>query len=243
MVDGNACEGMIDGSSAVINGREHPLGDLRFLPPSCPGKIVCVGLNYLDHAHELGMEIPNEPVLFLKPPSALNHHNGRIVLPRQSSRVEYEAELGLIIGKKCRNAVSEDAASYIRGLTCFNDVTARDLQQRDGQWTRAKGFDSFAPTGPWITTIDEFRDLDGLSLDISLEKNCKTLQDSNTSLQIFGIPYLIEFISSVMTLEAGDIISTGTPPGVGRLEAGDVVDVTIEGVGTLRNSVERAEHY
>ena len=232
--------GIVQGEKAVIEGEEYLLRDLRFLPPSAPRKIVCVGLNYVDHAKELGMKLPDEPIIFLKPSSALNSHDGVILLPSQSKRVEYEAELAFVIEKRCKNVKKEDALDYILGLTCFNDVTARDLQARDGQWTRAKGFDTFAPVGPWITTRDEFSDLEDLNLGIKLLKNNRVMQDSNTINLIFNIPYLVEFVSGVMTLETGDVVSTGAPPGVGRIKGGDVLEVSIEGVGVLRNRVEAA---
>jgi 2-keto-4-pentenoate hydratase/2-oxohepta-3-ene-1,7-dioic acid hydratase in catechol pathway len=237
LIDGAARSGIVKGGKAIIDGKELNLEELKFLPPSIPRKIVCVGLNYVEHARELGMKKPKEPVLFLKPDSALNSHNGKVLLPRQSGAVDYEAELALVIGKKCKNVQKEDCEDFVLGLTCFNDVTARDIQAKDVQWTRAKGFDTFAPAGPWIATCDEFSDLEELSLDVALIKNSAKMQSSNTRSLIFHIPFLIEFISEVMTLEEGDIISTGSPPGVGNLEDGDVMDVSIEGIGTLRNYV------
>jgi 2-keto-4-pentenoate hydratase/2-oxohepta-3-ene-1,7-dioic acid hydratase in catechol pathway len=239
LIDGSAKKGIIEYEKALIEGVERDLRDLIFLPPSTPRKIVCVGLNYFDHAQELGMEVPAEPVIFLKPDTSLNSHESKIILPNSSGRVDYEAELAIVIGKRCKKVKKEDAADYILGLTCFNDITARDLQERDIQWTRAKSFDGFAPAGPWVVTKEEFPDLDELKLNIKLTKNGKIMQSSDTSNLIFHIPYLVEFISSIMTLEEGDIVSTGTPPGVGRLDEGDVVEVAIEKIGTLRNFVER----
>lgn len=209
------------------------LAELEILPPTIPSKIICVGLNYMDHARELDMAIPKKPLIFLKPPSSVIGHLGKIVYPGMVKRVDYEAELAIVIGKRCKNVPSRDASSVIMGYTCFNDVTARDIQKEDGQWTRAKSFDTFAPYGPFI--IDS--GLDVSDLCIRTRVNGKVRQDSRTSNLIFGVPGLIEFISSIMTLEAGDVIATGTPPGVGELSAGDEVEVEIEGIGILKNSV------
>lgn len=222
---------------------EYPLSSLLILPPAKPSKIICVGLNYADHAKELNMEIPENPVLFLKPPSAVLSHDGLIQYPPESEQVDYEAELGIVIGKTCRNVSEIDAFDYVLGYTCFNDVTARDLQRADGQWTRAKGFDTFAPFGPFIVTPEELdrQNLTPGNLSIVCRvirnDNEEIRQNSSTSEFIFDIPKLISFISSVMTLEAGDVIATGTPPGVGELLVGDIVEVEIEGVGILRNTV------
>jgi 2-keto-4-pentenoate hydratase/2-oxohepta-3-ene-1,7-dioic acid hydratase in catechol pathway len=213
---------------------EYDLSELELLPPSSPSKIVCVGLNYHDHAKELGLNVPEEPILFIKPPSALIGQNGKILYPRSSNRVDFEAELAVIIGKKCKNIVYDRAYDVIAGFTCFNDVTARDLQQKDGQWTRAKSFDTFAPLGPFITPAEDFNPEDAA---IRSRVNGELRQDSNISNLIFDVPYLIEFISGVMTLEVGDVIATGTPPGVGELHTGDVVEIEIEGIGTLINEV------
>jgi 2-keto-4-pentenoate hydratase/2-oxohepta-3-ene-1,7-dioic acid hydratase in catechol pathway len=228
----------------IEDGRVYPnggvsagtfeLSELRVLPPSFPSKIVCVGLNYKDHAEELSMEVPEDPVLFLKPPSAVIGHGDKIIYPPSSSRVDYEAELAVVIGKRCKNISAEKAEDVIAGYTCFNDVTARDLQQKDGQWTRAKSFDTFAAFGPYIVSTDE---IDVSDLKISCRVNGETRQESSTSNLIFDIPLLIEFITEIMTLEVGDVIATGTPPGVGELQKGDTVEVTIQGIGTLRNEV------
>lgn len=209
------------------------LSDLEILPPTIPGKIICVGLNYTDHARELGMSLPKNPLIFLKPPSAILGHMGKIECPDQAERVDYEGELAVVIGKRCKNVHSSEAGSVIMGYTCFNDVTARDLQKKDGQWTRSKSFDTFAPFGPFI--IDS--GLDASDLFIRTRVNGKLRQDSRTSNLIFKVPQLIEFISHIMTLEPGDIIATGTPPGVGELHEGDEVEVEIEGIGILKNSV------
>lgn len=226
---------------------EYPLSSLLILPPSLPSKIVCVGLNYTDHAKELNMELPKTPILFLKPPSAILAHEGLILYPPKSGQVDYEAELGIVIGKKCRRISEENALDYILGYTCFNDVTARDLQRADGQWTRAKSFDTFAPAGPFIVTPEELarQNLSPGNLSVSCRvirgQNEEVRQSSSTKELIFDIPKLISFISSVMTLEKGDLIATGTPPGVGELLVGDTVEVEIEGIGVLRNTVSSVE--
>jgi 2-keto-4-pentenoate hydratase/2-oxohepta-3-ene-1,7-dioic acid hydratase in catechol pathway len=228
----------------IENGQVYPLGgihtgifelsELRILPPASPSKIVCIGLNYRDHARELSMEIPNSPVLFLKPPSAVIGHEDKIIYPTSSSRVDYEAELAVVICKRCKNISAEKAEDVIAGYTCFNDVTARDLQQKDGQWTRAKSFDTFAAFGPYLASPDE---LDISDAKIACRVNGKTRQESSTSNLIFDIPYLIEFITEIMTLEVGDVIATGTPSGVGEMHRGDTVEVEIQGIGILRNEV------
>jgi 2-keto-4-pentenoate hydratase/2-oxohepta-3-ene-1,7-dioic acid hydratase in catechol pathway len=207
--------------------------DLQLLPPVQPSKLICVGLNYKDHARELGMEIPDEPIFFLKPPSAVIGSLGKIVYPEMSKHVDYEGELAVIIGKRCKNISRDDAGSVIMGYTCFNDVTARDIQKKDVQWTRSKSFDTFAPLGPYIA--DPMLDVSKIA--IRTRVNGELRQDSSTSNLIFNVPYLIEFISSIMTLERGDIISTGTPAGVGELSVGDEVEVEIENVGLLKNTV------
>ena len=197
-----------------------------------PSKIVCVGRNYAEHAKELGNEAPSEPILFLKPPSALLPHEGTIVRPAISNRVDHEAELAIIIGKEAKNVRQADWRDYVLGFTCANDVTARDIQKKDGQFTRGKGFDTFCPLGPSIVT-----DLDVSDLRVTARVNGEVRQDGRTSQMMFPPPFLIEFISSIMTLLPGDVILTGTPSGVGPLEAGDVVEVEIEGIGVLRNHV------
>lgn len=221
-------------TSLAHDGRTVDISELVLLPPVTPSKIVCVGLNYVDHAIELGMDIPSEPVIFMKPPSAIIGYGDKIVYPAVSQQVDYEAELAVVIGKKCKNIASSNAGDVIAGYTCFNDVTARDLQQKDEQWTRAKSFDTFAPLGPFIVSGE---DLDPSDISIISRVNGEVRQDSRTSNLIFDIPHLIEFISSIMTLDVGDIIATGTPPGVGELLRGDVVEVEIEGIGTLVNEV------
>lgn len=203
----------------------------RLLAPALPGKIVAVGLNYRDHAGEMGHKLPEEPVLFMKPSTALIGPNDDIIHPAQSTRVDFEAELAVVIGSRCRNVRKEDAHEVIFGYTCFNDVTARDLQARDGQWTRAKSFDTFAPLGPWIETDLE----DAGNLSIISRLNGTVRQSSNTGNLIFTVAELIEFISSVMTLEPWDVIATGTPAGIGPMSRGDEVEVEIEGIGVLTN--------
>lgn len=211
---------------------EFPISSVKFLPPVEPTKIVAVGLNYIDHANELGIPVPEEPIIFLKPPSAVIGDQDPIVLPKLSSRVDYEGELGVVIGKRCRNVSKEKAKDFILGYTCFNDVTARDLQVKDGQWTRAKSFDTFAPVGPYIVEIG-----DASNLKIETRVNGEIRQSSSTSNMIFDVFTLLEFISSIMTLEKGDLIATGTPAGIGMLKDGDLVEVEIEGIGVLRNPV------
>ncbi|WP_319508263.1 fumarylacetoacetate hydrolase family protein [uncultured Methanolobus sp.] len=233
----NVFYGEVSGNTVISQEgalMEYELSDLEVLPPSHPSKIVCVGLNYHDHATELGLSVPEEPILFIKPPSAVIGQHGKILYPKVSKRVDYEAELAIIIGKKCKNITYDRAYDVIAGFTCFNDVTARDLQQKDGQWTRAKSFDTFAPVGPFIVPAEDFNPEDA---SIISRVNGEVMQDSNICNLIFDVPYLIEFISGVMTLEVGDVIATGTPPGVGELHPGDVVEVEIEGIGTLTNEV------
>ncbi|BAI61623.1 fumarylacetoacetate hydrolase family protein [Methanocella paludicola SANAE] len=217
---------------STLGGKEYRLEDLKVLPPCTPTKIVCVGCNYVEHAKELNERIPEEPILFLKPPSSLLASGDGIVYPKQSQRVDYEAELAVVIGRRTRHVKADKAKSHIMGYTCFNDVTARDLQRKDIQWTRAKSFDTFSPVGPFIAT-----DVDPLSIGIKSRLNGKIMQDSNTGDMIFNVYKLVEFISGVMTLEAGDVIATGTPPGVGPMKPGDVVEVEIESIGTLKNKV------
>jgi len=211
---------------------EIPLESVRLLAPVLPGKIVCVGRNYEEHAKELNNPVPEIPLLFLKPPSAVIATGDKIVLPPQSRQVDHEGELVVVIGKRGRWIPPERALEHVFGYTIANDVTARDLQRRDVQFTRGKGFDTFCPLGPWIET--EFDLTDAL---VTCRVNNEMRQMASTREMIFSVPQLIAFISSVMTLEVGDIILTGTPAGVGPLTANDVVEVSIEGIGTLRNPV------
>jgi 2-keto-4-pentenoate hydratase/2-oxohepta-3-ene-1,7-dioic acid hydratase in catechol pathway len=198
-----------------------------------PSKIVCVGRNYLEHARELGNEVPQHPLIFLKPPSAIIGPGEPIELTSMSNRVEYEAEIGVVIGRRLRHASSAEAVGAIGGFTCVNDVTARDLQNTDGQWTRAKGFDTFCPVGPGVVAGLDWRELEVIG-----RVNGEERQRGRASDMQFSIPDLLSFISRVMTLEPGDLIATGTPAGVGPLQAGDVVEVEIPGVGTLSNPVK-----
>ena len=210
-----------------------PLKDVRLLAPTAPSKIVCVGRNYVDHAKELGNEVPKVPLIFLKTPSSVIADGEAVLLPPQSTQVEHEGELVAVIGKRGRNVTAESAKEYILGYTIGNDVTARDLQKTDGQWTRAKGFDTFCPFGPWIDT-----DFDPSDALITCRVNGQMRQLSSTRDMIFNIGVLIAYISSVMTLEPGDLIFTGTPAGVGALKPGDVVEVEIDGLGVLKNPVK-----
>lgn len=220
-------------SSFEKTGRSFPMGEVHFLPPCQPSKIIAVGLNYRDHIKEFGRtEIPPEPVVFLKAPSALIGLDEKIVIPKGVGRVDYEAELGVVIRKRGRHIPENEALEYALGFTCVNDVTARDLQKKDVQWARAKSFDTFAPVGPWIA--DE---LPPQNLRVEAYVNKRPVQIGHTSQMIFSVAHLISFVSSVMMLFPGDIISTGTPNGVGPLVAGDVVEIFVEGVGILRNSV------
>ncbi len=212
-----------------------PVEEVRLLPPTVPSKIVAVGLNYRDHAEELGMSLPEEPLIFLKPPSAVIGPEDHIILPEGVGRVDYEAELAVVMGKTARRVSPDRIREYILGYTCFNDVTARDLQKKDGQWTRSKSFDTFAPIGPWIET-----DLDPSAVRVRTYLNGEMVQDSSTANLIFPVYELVSFVSHIMTLNPGDVIATGTPPGVGPLSPGDVVEVEVEGVGRLVNFV-RAE--
>lgn len=224
--------GTVFGSYAV-GKKKIPLKDIRTLPPCEPSKIVLAGLNYRDHAAELNMPVPAEPVIFLKPPTALIGHRDAVRYHRGIKRLDYEAELALVIKKTCRCVSARAAARYILGYTCLNDVTARDIQKRDGQWTRAKSFDTFCPVGPWIETS-----IRPHNLRIRAIVNGEVRQDSTTAQFIFSVGYLVSFVSRVMTLLPGDIISTGTPPGVGSLRVGDTVEVDIEGIGRLTNTVK-----
>lgn len=210
-----------------------PLSDVRLLPPSEPTKIVCVGRNYVEHAKELGNEVPKVPLIFLKPSSAVIANGETIFLPPQSAQVEHEAELVIVIGKRGRHVTAENAKKIILGYTVGNDVTARDLQKSDGQWTRAKGFDTFCPFGPWIDT-----DFDPSDAVITCRVNGQMRQMASTRDMVFNVGVLIAYITSIMTLEPGDLIFTGTPSGVGELKDGDEVSVEIEGLGIIKNKVK-----
>ncbi len=211
-----------------------PLTNIQLLSPCQPGKIICVGRNYPEHAKEVGAENPTVPILFMKPPTSVIGPGNVIQLPPQSAQVEHEGELAIVISRVGRWIPVDSAKEHILGYTIANDVTARDLQRRDGQWTRGKGFDTFCPIGPWIET--DFNPFDAL---VTTHVNGQLRQMASTRDMIFSIPQLISFISSVMTLEAGDVILTGTPAGIGPLMDGDIVKVSIDGLGELTNPVER----
>ena len=213
---------------------EIPLESVKLLAPSQPSKIVCIGRNYTEHAKELGNDVPQVPLIFMKPPSSIINPGDTILLPPQSKQVEHEAELVAVIGKRGRNIPPDQAKDYILGYTIGNDITARDLQKTDGQWTRAKGFDTFCSFGPWIDT--EFDITDAL---ISCKVSGQPRQMASTRDMVFNVGKLVAFISSVMTLEPGDLIFTGTPAGVGPLHDGDVVEVDIDGLGVLSNPVRK----
>ncbi len=221
----------IDGID-VIDRRKHILEEVKLCAPTLPSKVVCVGKNYLDHIKEMGgKDIPEEPTLFIKPSTSVIGHNENIVIPKMSSRVDYEGEVAVVIKNKIKNISPDEVKHHILGYTCANDVTARDLQRKDGQWTRAKSFDTFCPLGPWIET-----DIDG-ELRIRTYLNGQLKQDSDTSHMIFSVEKLISFISCIMTLNPGDVVLTGTPEGVGPLKRGDVIEVEVCGVGKLKNTV------
>ncbi len=208
--------------------------EIKFLPPVTPSKIVCVGRNYAEHAAELGNKIPEEPLLFLKAPSSIITEGESIVIPEQSNQVEHEGELAVVIGRACKNlSENDDPLTYVFGYTCLNDVTARDLQRRDVQFTRAKSFDTFCPIGSFIET-----EADISNVRVLTKVNDVIKQDGRTSQMVFPVPFLIRYISKQMTLNAGDIIATGTPSGVSKLSDGDVVTVEIEGIGSLENLVK-----
>ena len=220
-------------SAPAAEGESVPFAQVKLLAPVTPSKIVCVGRNYRDHAAELGNPMPDAPLLFLKPPSALVGHEETIELPAVSTRVEHEGELGVVVRRRARRlSDNENPLDYVLGYTCVNDVTARDLQRQDVQFTRAKSFDTFCPVGPYIVTgVDPF------DLKVETRVNGQTRQRGRTAAMAFPVSYLLRYISHIMTLEPGDVISTGTPAGVGPLSDGDVVEVEVENVGTLRNSV------
>lgn len=218
----------------VLEKCVYDLNDVKILPPLLPSKVICVGLNYMDHAHELHMEIPDEPIIFIKPSTSVIGHLDPIIYPLSSRQVDYEVEIALVISREANHVEKKYADQYIAGYTVLNDVTARDLQSKDVQWTRAKSFNTFCPIGPCIET-----QLDPSNQKISLKLNDEIKQDSNTKNMIFSVPELVEFISNIMTLNPGDIIATGTPPGVGSINVGDTVEAKIEGIGVLKNFVKR----
>jgi 2-keto-4-pentenoate hydratase/2-oxohepta-3-ene-1,7-dioic acid hydratase in catechol pathway len=215
-----------------LSSRAKKLEEVKLLSPCLPSKIVALGLNYRDHAEEVKMDIPEKPLLFMKPSTSVIGPGDVIVYPKMSKRMDYEAELAVVIGKKAKSVPEEKAGDYILGYTCFNDVTARDLQPKDGQWTLSKGFDTFSPIGPWIVT-----DINPTHLEIAAFLNGERRQYSNTKNLIFGPHQLVSYISNVMTLLPGDVIATGTPSGIGRMSVGDRIGVMIEGIGTLTNTI------
>ncbi|NPV50933.1 MAG: fumarylacetoacetate hydrolase family protein [Candidatus Methanofastidiosum sp.] len=219
-------------SEFQITETEIDINSVKLLSPTMPSKIVAVGLNYVDHAKELKMEIPKNPIIFIKPASTVIGPEDPIIYPETSTQVDYEVELGIVIGRRAKNVEKDEAEEYILGYTVFNDVTARDLQRKDTQWTRAKSYDTFAPIGPMIET-----NIDPFDLPISLKLNGTTKQNSSTKNMIFNCYDLLEFISEIMPLEPGDVIATGTPPGVGPMNRGDTVEAKIEGIGVLKNYV------
>jgi 2-keto-4-pentenoate hydratase/2-oxohepta-3-ene-1,7-dioic acid hydratase in catechol pathway len=209
------------------------LAEVQLLAPMTPTKIVCVGRNYREHAAELGNKMPEEPLLFLKPPSSLIATEDKIELPRESQQVEHEGELGVVIGRTARKLTDDDdPLSYVLGYTCVNDVTARDLQRKDVQFTRGKSFDTFCPTGPWIVT-----ELNPANVRVTTRLNDEVKQNGNTVDMAFPVSFLIRYISGIMTLNPGDLIATGTPAGVSRMKHGDMVEVEVEGIGVLKNSI------
>jgi 2-keto-4-pentenoate hydratase/2-oxohepta-3-ene-1,7-dioic acid hydratase in catechol pathway len=238
VVDGDSVLPLADGETLESFPRPRtdkavPLSDVTFLAPVAPSKIVCVGRNYREHAAELGNKMPEEPLLFLKAPSSLIASGDGIELPPQSQQVEHEGELGVVIGKQAAKLTNnDDPLSYVLGYTCVNDVTARDLQRKDVQFTRGKSFDTFCPVGPFI--VDE---LDPLNLVVTTRVNGAVKQNGRTADMAFSVPFLIRYISNMMTLFPGDLIATGTPAGVSPMKDGDVVEVEIEGIGVLRNTI------
>ena len=227
VVEGDMLAGDVRATDRLV-----PAADATFLPPTVPTKIIAAGLNYKDHAEEMKMDVPEEPCIFMKAPSSAIGHGGKIVCPEWAGRIDYEAELAFVIKKTARNINEEDFWHYVAGFTCLNDVTARILQKRDGQWTRAKSFDTFCPMGPWLETEPPKK-----NLRIRLYLNNTLRQDSNTDQFLFTPARILSFISSVMTLLPGDVISTGTPAGIGKMKPGDTVRVEIEGIGVLENPV------
>jgi len=214
-------------------GRSRPLESVKLLPPAAPSKIVCVGKNYVDHAAEMGGPPPKEPILFLKPPSSITAPEDPVILPPISRRVDYEGEIAVVMSRRCHHLrANEEVHSYILGYTCFNDVTARDLQKLDGQWTRGKSFDTFCPFGPALETNAPRADARVETFVNGVKK-----QSARLAEMIFSVDVIIRFITQVMTLEPGDLIATGTPAGIGPVVAGDVMEVSVTGIGTLRNPV------
>jgi len=245
--DGNTCYGLLKGQDiCVLEGDiftaytatelNYKLQDVKLLAPCEPNKAVCVGLNYRSHATEMNMPLPEEPILFLKPSTSVIAANENIIYWPMVSRLDYEAELAVVIGKKAHNVPEKDALDYVLGYTAGNDVTARDLQKKDGQWTRAKGFDTFLPLGPAIVT-----GIDPSNLGVQSFLNGELRQNGNTADLIFPVPYLVSHISRIMTLLPGDVILTGTPAGIGPMQPGDTIEIRIEHIGSLINKVKHPE--
>lgn len=218
----------------TITTNEYELSQVKLLPPVLPSKVVCVGRNYAEHAKELGNEVPEEPLIFLKPSTAVIGHEDNILYPNQSKEVHFEAELGVVISKKCKAVTPEQAKDYILGFTCVNDVTARDIQKKENKFTRAKSFDTFCPIGPVIQT-----ELDPLNVKVMSRLNGEIKQNGATKDMIHNVYQIISFISNIMTLLPGDVIATGTPSGVGPMNVGDTIEVEVEGIGILRNYVRQ----
>ncbi len=218
-----------------LTGDRFPIGEVTLAAPVVPGKVVCIGRNYADHAKEMGAQVPDAPLLFLKPSTSVIGPDAPIVYPADSEQVDYEGELAVVMGRVTRHVAAADALERVFGYTCANDVTARDQQRADGQWTRGKGHDTFCPLGPWIET-----DLDPAATRVTTELDGATVQDAPTSLLLHSVPELIAYISRVMTLLPGDVVLTGTPAGVGPMRPGQHVSVRIEGIGTLHNPVVAA---
>lgn len=241
--EGNPAWGIVEGDKVFTltdapydklsyDGRTIPLSACELLAPCVPTKIVCVGKNYYDHVVEMGGQVPDRPILFIKGLNCVNAPEGRIHAPSFVERLDYEGELAVVIQKRAKDIKAEQAMEYILGFTCLNDVTARDIQYSDGQWTRGKSMDGFAPIGPWI--VDELNFADA---KLETRLNGKTVQQARTSLFMTRLPQLVEFITASMTLEPGDVVSTGTPSGVGPIHPGDTVEVEVEGIGILRSHV------
>lgn len=239
--DGQVKTGLVEGDSVFElsgdifgpydkTGKTFNLEQVDLKAPCQPGKIVAVGLNYRDHAEEVGLDLPTEPLIFLKPSTSVIGPGDAIEWPAMSQQVDYEAELAVVIGKRAKNVDRAEASDFVLGYTCLNDVTARDLQNKDGQWTRSKGFDTFCPVGPVIVT-----DLEPSDVAVSAWLNGEKKQDSRTSNLVFAVPELVEHISRIMTLEPGDVIATGTPSGIGPMADGDRIEIRIQGIGSLVN--------
>jgi 2-keto-4-pentenoate hydratase/2-oxohepta-3-ene-1,7-dioic acid hydratase in catechol pathway len=224
---------ILENASSLETATSFPLTEVKLLAPVVPSKVVCVGRNYKAHAAELGNKMPEEPLLFLKAPSAVIASGDNIELPAASQQVEHEGELGVVIGRIARGlSADDDPLSYVYGYTCVNDVTARDLQRKDVQFTRGKSFDTFCPTGPWIET-----DFDPTNANVTTRLNDEIKQHGNTADMAFPVAFLIRYISEIMTLYPGDLIATGTPAGVSKMKPGDVVEVEVDGIGVLRNQI------